>query len=445
MAQSYGEALSFLQKTAAETGGTVYDQIVDVLSKILEERPADPVDLLETLLLAKKTAFEQGGGPVALPEGEAAVPLEVAQKLSELFLAPEPPINPETGEAEPVEPPNEFDTEDLLSGAALLESVGCGLGMKEMYNVMLAVKALGEDPVVKVSTVRFFGKFFGINANYYVFETTLKEPSDADEETGDAVPSEVGTGTNGFVYYVTSNLGDTCTRLPDITPQQIKDARYIKKYLTGDLSAEVSAYPNYPGKEAVYLRAQIARIAATTTLCPSGCFKLGEDGATIEKNDEYVAAAPSEMDLGSWCHRYPHIKKQGRCTVYIPEVPEGEDEPEPTEEESEAGPPLLAAISEDEPIGESAAWTSITSSSVPGIKHTVTGMRSNLWPGAVSVTNGSIFINVYIGFGAKGTPYVPMHAPVPKPEYEADLVESNEIPDPPEEPAEEGEEEPAEE
>ena len=34
MAESYGEALSFLQKTATETGGTVYDQVVDVLSKV---------------------------------------------------------------------------------------------------------------------------------------------------------------------------------------------------------------------------------------------------------------------------------------------------------------------------------------------------------------------------------------------------------------------------
>ena len=410
--------------------------------QILATRPADSADLLETLLLAKKTAYEHGGGPIALPEGEAVKPLEEAQKLSELFLAAEPPINPETGEAEPVDPPNEFETEDLMSGAALLESIGCGLGMKEMYNVMLALKSLGEDPSAKVATVRFFGKFFGISANYYVFETTLKEPNAGSEEAESVVPAEIGTGTNGFVYFVTTNLGDPCIKLPDITPQQIKDSRYIKKYLTGDLTAEVSAYPTFPGKEAVYLRAQIARIAATTTLCPSGFFKLGEDDV-IEKNDEFVPASASAMDVSSWCHRYPHIKKQGRCTVFVPEVPEGEDAPEPTEEESEVGPPLLAAITEDSPLGETPSWTAVTSSVVPGIKHTVSGFRSNLWPGAVAVTNGSLFINVYVGFGAKGTPYVPLHAPVPMKEYDADLVESNEIPDPPPEEPAEGEEEDA--
>ena len=103
----------------------------------------------------------------------------------------------------------------------------------------------------------------------------------------------------------------------------------------------------------------------------------------------------------------------------------------------------MAAITEDSPLGETPSWTAVTSSVVPGIKHTVSGVRSNLWPGAVAVTNGSLFINVYVGFGAKGTPYVPLHAPVPMKEYDADLVESNEIPDPPPEEPAEGEEEDA--
>ena len=131
------------------------------------------------------------------------------------------------------------------------------------------------------------------------------------------------------MYFVTTHLGESCVKLPDVTPEQVKNARYIKKFFTGDLNSEVSAYPVYE-KEAVYLRAQIARISATTTLCPNGYVKLGEDGATVEKNEEYVASMPSEMEVSSWVHRYPHIKKQGRCTVFIPPVAEGEEAPEPT-------------------------------------------------------------------------------------------------------------------
>lgn len=32
--------------------------------------------------------------------------------------------------------------------------------------------------------VRFFGKFFGLQANYYVFETTLNEPPEVPEAPG---------------------------------------------------------------------------------------------------------------------------------------------------------------------------------------------------------------------------------------------------------------------
>ena len=440
MTEVYGEALAFLQKTSASSGSTVYDQLVDVVAKVLEERPAESADLLETLLLAKKTAYEHKGGPVSVPQAEEPKPTGDALSVAQLFLAPEPAIDPETGEAEAIEPPNDFETEDLLAGSALLESVGCGLGTKEMYKVMLALKSLGEDPTIKAATVRFFGKIFGTTADYYVFEATLKEPVEAEAEETEGVPSEVNTGANGFVYFVTTNLGEPCTKLPDVTPDHIKKARFIKKFLTGDLSSEVAAYPVYSGKEAMYLRAQIARIAATTTLCPTGFFKLGEDGAAVEKNEEYAATAPGDMELGGWCHRYPHIKKQGRCTVYVPPVAEGEEAPEPTEEESEVGPPLLATIDTDEEAGLTSSWTKITSSLVPGVKHTVTGVRSNLWPGAVAVTNGTSFINAYVGYGIKGMPFVPMPPPVPQREYEGDLVESNEVPPPPAEPeAEEGE------
>ena len=47
----------------------------------------------------------------------------------------------------------------------------------------LAAKRLGEDPAYNVATVRFFGKVFGISADYYIFETTLKDQPEEEEET----------------------------------------------------------------------------------------------------------------------------------------------------------------------------------------------------------------------------------------------------------------------
>ncbi len=75
----------------------------------------------------------------------------------------------------------QYECEDIARDAFLCEAVGVGLGRAEMYNVMLAAKALGEDPHKGVATVRFFGKLLGIYADYYVFETVLKMQPEEDE------------------------------------------------------------------------------------------------------------------------------------------------------------------------------------------------------------------------------------------------------------------------
>lgn len=70
-----------------------------------------------------------------------------------------------------------------MGNAALFGLVGAGLGESEVYRIALAARRLGEDPQQGVATLRFFGKFFGRAADYYVFEATLREPP---APTGDA-------------------------------------------------------------------------------------------------------------------------------------------------------------------------------------------------------------------------------------------------------------------
>jgi len=67
---------------------------------------------------------------------------------------PKAAIDPETGEPEEVEPPNEYETENVLSDATMLAAVGVGFTQTEWYNVMLSIKKLGEDPVKLLKTVR---------------------------------------------------------------------------------------------------------------------------------------------------------------------------------------------------------------------------------------------------------------------------------------------------
>lgn len=78
----------------------------------------------------------------------------------------------------------QFEGEDIVDAAVLFEAVGCGLGKHESYRVAMAAHRLGESPSRGVAKVRFFGKIFGTHADYYVFETTLKDPPEAPTAPG---------------------------------------------------------------------------------------------------------------------------------------------------------------------------------------------------------------------------------------------------------------------
>lgn len=77
--------------------------------------------------------------------------------------------------------------------------------------------------------------------------------------------------------------------------------------------SEVSAYPPFPGVEAHFLRAQLARIAGSTVVCPAGYFTVGEEDGGLEKSEEFAAPAAADLAaLEAWAHKTPHIKKQVR-------------------------------------------------------------------------------------------------------------------------------------
>ncbi len=74
-----------------------------------------------------------------------------------------------------------------------------------------------------------------------------------------------------------------------VTPAQISQARQIKFFFTGDLSRPLHAYPAYPGTEKNYLRAQIARISATTHVSPAGKFKFSDVRSySMKSNEKFV-------------------------------------------------------------------------------------------------------------------------------------------------------------
>ena len=211
-----------------------------------------------------------------------------------------------------------------------------------MYAGLLALQQ-----AKKLSQVRFFGKVLGTGADYYVAEAKYESPPDPPE--GDPPPpppgapvEESGTGSNEFVYFVANDPAAAWTVLPDVTPHAIVSSRPIYKFLTGNLSAEVRAYPPFPGKENEYLRALIARIVHGTTLTAVNKFKMPEEyepGAMPAQNeDEDYKPTPTAKlgDVKGWCTRYYGLLQIGRTV-----------NPPPPEEELAEGEPAFFATAED--------------------------------------------------------------------------------------------------
>ncbi|XP_051802912.1 radial spoke head protein 6 homolog A isoform X2 [Acanthochromis polyacanthus] len=272
-------------------------------------------------------------------------------------------------------------------------------------------------------------------------ESTYKPPP--------VVPKEIiGTGVNKFVYYVCNEPGLPWVKLPSVSPAQIVVARQIRKFFTGRLDTPIVSYPPFPGNEANYLRAQIARISAGTQVSPQGFYQAGEEEGdeedetprdSYEVNPDFEGIPVTEMveSLSFWVHHVQHILQQGRCTWVNLTVKPGEEsyeegesdekEEEPDEPEPEVGPPLLTPLSQDAEMFNSPPWSSKLSSALTS-QHAVAVLRSNLWPGAYAYATGKKFENIYIGWGVKyaGEGYIPSVPPLPQKEYPsgADITET---------------------
>ncbi|XP_048261976.1 radial spoke head protein 6 homolog A [Bombus terrestris] len=247
------------------------------------------------------------------------------------------------------------------------------------------------------------------------------------------VPSErIGTGANTKVYFVCNEPGlDKWIELPPVTPQQIVIARQIVRYCTGNLETPFHTFPPFPGTEKNYLRAQIARISATTQVSPIGFFTFGagdeeeelmeevEEGGVLSENVHYDPLPIKDLidpSMSNWCHHAPYLLKQGRVVWWNPKAAQeeeigeeeevGEEEEEETRAgpEAEVGPPLLTPLSEDAIEDSIIPWRVLQSSHFQ-LDQAVALIRSNIWPGAFAFACGRRFANVYIGWGHKYITY----------------------------------------
>ncbi|NXX26483.1 RSH4A protein, partial [Nicator chloris] len=451
-------AKAYLLKTSTKSGLNLYDHLANILTKILDEQPTNTVDIIENI--SKDVKWAQFRKKMDTLRDEHVIPptFEAAEKCKALFVK-------EGGEEEHEELEEEMPSlPNVMETAFYFEQAGIGLNKDESYYIFLALKNLIN--VQPIQTCRFWGKILGLEMNYIIAEVQLREGeqeeetgeegegtiaegegtiAEGEEEMGEAeqedeqkekepeppkstykpppeIPREAnGTGTNKYVYFVCNEPGKPWVKLPPVTPAQIVCARKIKKFFTGRLDAPVVSFPPFPGNEANYLRAQIARISAGTHVSPTGFYQFAdeeedeEEGAdTYEENAEFEPPPVAEMveSLGTWAHHVKGILKQGRCVWINPsqkseehdeEEDEEEEEEEGEEQQEERGPALLTLISEDEGMKDIPAWTAQASTNlIP--EYSIAILQSNRWPGAYAFASGRKFENIYFGWGHKYNP-----------------------------------------
>lgn len=210
---------------------------------------------------------------------------------------------------------------------------GIGFGQQEIYRLQKSLKELAKKE--SASKLRFFGKIRGTWRDYYIAEGEV-EGGDEGGEEGEEKPADMepkGEGVNKFTYWVSHQSFDTWSKLPDLTPADIKAARSIKVLFTGDLDRTIYTNPFFFKKEKEYLRAQIARIVHSTTLCPVGLFKLDEDDPRkvepVEEDEEGNVKKPTTKQMSSpsmWCHINDSILLCNRCNHMDPVAAEDQED-----------------------------------------------------------------------------------------------------------------------
>lgn len=90
--------------------------------------------------------------------------------------------------------------------------------------------------------------------------------------------------------------------------------------MTGDLNADVNSNPAFPGKERHFLRAQLARIFAATTIAPKGLFEMDEDTQLMKFAEDFAMPGAEELkSLEAWSNVSPSVLKNGRTTYVAPD------------------------------------------------------------------------------------------------------------------------------
>ena len=300
--------------------------------------------------------------------------------------------------------------EDILSHATILEWAGINFNQTEWYKIRLSMKKLLIEN--KCEYIRFFGKIYGINSDYYIIQGIVKDyPM---KNPPKHVETRGNEGINRFTFWVSDSLLEYWNELPDITHEQLVASRLFKYIFTGDLNSKVKSFVPFPGKEMHLLKCQIVRILHSSSIVPKNFQKLSEtykdqlEGKIVEYDEEYKPLSFEEMkdpEFANWIHEYAYIYPNGK--VIDPSVENqiermkgiAEDEGYKMKEgEGEEQTEVEAKFWKIKVVGDLMSYT------IPDkepITHAVIHIVNERWPGTHCVWKEGVFCNLYIGFGYK--------------------------------------------
>ena len=127
--------------------------------------------------------------------------------------------------------------EDLLAQSKILEWAGITFSSKEWYKLLVAMKKLLVEN--NCEYIRFFGKIYGTNSDYYIMQGIVKDyPM---KNPPKHVESRGNEGINRYTFWVSNSLLEYWNELPDITHEQLVASRLFKYIFTGDLNSKVKS------------------------------------------------------------------------------------------------------------------------------------------------------------------------------------------------------------
>jgi radial spoke head protein 4/6 len=144
--------------------------------------------------------------------------------------------------------------QDLMAERHIYQWAGIGFGEQETYRLQKSLKKLSADKAAK--SLRFFGKVYGTQRDYYIVEAEVEGGDEEQPELAEGeTPVEKDAGVNKFAYFVSHNSLSEWTKLPDLSLNDLLAARKIKVMFTGDLERPIYTNPFFFGQEKHYLRA----------------------------------------------------------------------------------------------------------------------------------------------------------------------------------------------